>query len=527
MAALNVVSNTEENTLPIAFAPAALDLPLKVSDPEVISELEKHPAGPDRERFGLTALRLGVLALRQARGELDAVAVRDAGRKILHDLELLFQDRGGKIADELATALRRFFDPGSGELPRRLESLLKQDGELERFLRQHVGPDGSTLAKTLDQHLEPLSRLLDPEEAHGLKAQIASMLNAVLDDQRNRILREFSLDNEGSALSRLLRKVTEDNGKLSGDVKTLVDELANEFSLDKPDSALCRLVKTVEDANGLIGRSLTLDDENSPLSRLKRELQSTINGLVRENAVFQNEVREALIKLQTQRETAAKSTLHGHTFEQQFGQLLSAEAMRLNDICESTGNSTGTVAYCKIGDFVTTLGSDSAAPGTRIVWEAKSDKSYDLARALRELDQARKNRHAQVGIFVLAKDAAPGGLEPFARYGTNLVIVWDPEDSSTDIYVKAAYSLARALVIRENHESVETEQALRTIDVATRAIEKQLAHLDDIRKWAQTVRNNGDNIASRAERMRDELTKEIDVLDRQVNGLKTSGARAA
>ncbi|HZU41233.1 MAG TPA: hypothetical protein VE994_01075 [Terriglobales bacterium] len=100
----------------------------------------------------------------------------------------------------------------------------------------------------------------------------------------------------------------------------------------------------------------------------------------------------------------------------------------------------------------------------------------------------------------------------------HLVTVWDPQ---------AAYSLARALVIRENHESVETDQALRAMDVATRAIEKQLAHLDDIRKWAQTVRNNGDNIASRAERMRDELAKEIDVLDRHVNSLKSSGARAA
>ncbi|MCL4851247.1 MAG: hypothetical protein KJZ78_07660 [Bryobacteraceae bacterium] len=522
-----LVENTGGYTSAVACAPATLDLNLRVSDPEVISEVEKHLAGADRERYGLTALRLGVLALRQARGELDAVAVRDAGNRILHDLELLFRERGGKIADDLASALRRFFDPASGELPRRLESLLQQDGELERFLRQHVGPDGSTLAKTLDQHLEPLSRLLDPEEAHGLKAEIESMLNAVLDDQRNRILREFSLDNEASALSRLLRRVTEDNGKLTGDVKTLVDELANEFSLDKPDSALCRLVKTVEDANGLIGRSLTLDDETSPLSRLKRELQSTINGLVRENAEFQKEVRDALTKLQTQRETAAKSTLHGHTFEEQVGELLNAEATRLNDICESTGNSTGTIAYCKTGDFVTTLGPDSAAPGTRVVWEAKSDKSYDLARALQELEQARKNRHAQVGIFVFAKDAAGGGLEPFARYGNNLVIVWDPEDNSTDIYPKAAYSLARALVIRENHESVETEQALRAIDVAARAIEKQLAHLDDIRKWAQTVRNNGDNIASRAERMREDLAKEIDVLDCQVNGLKTSGARAA
>jgi hypothetical protein len=132
--------------------------------------------GADRERYALSGLRLGVLALRQARGELDAVVVRDAGQKIVLDLESLFRERGGKITDDLTNALRQFFDPASGELPRRLESLLKQDGELERFLRQHVGPESSTLAKTLDQHLEPLLRLLDPEEGQGLKMRIEAIV---------------------------------------------------------------------------------------------------------------------------------------------------------------------------------------------------------------------------------------------------------------------------------------------------------------------------------------------------------------
>ena len=96
----------------------ALTLELNVSDPEVVSELERCATGPDRERYALSALRLGVLALRQARGELDAVVVRDAGQKIVQELESVFRERGGKIADDLTTALSHFFDPDSGELPR-------------------------------------------------------------------------------------------------------------------------------------------------------------------------------------------------------------------------------------------------------------------------------------------------------------------------------------------------------------------------------------------------------------------------
>jgi hypothetical protein len=508
------------------LSPATLDLNLSVSDPEVVFELEKYAVGGARQHYALTALRLGTLALRQARGELDAVAVRDAGQDIIHDLESLLRERGGKIADDLSGALRQFFDPASGELPRRLESLLKQDGEFERFLRMHVGPESSTLTKTLDHHLEPVLRLLDPEEAHGLKARIESMLNGVLDDQRSRILREFSLDNEESALSRLLRKVTENNGKLGGDVRALVDELADEFSLDDPGSALSRLVKKVEDAQGLIGKSLTLDDENSPLSRLRRELKATIDGLVEDNAKFQTEVREALTKLQTQREMAAKSTLHGHTFEEQLGDLLTTEAVRLNDIYEGTGNATGAITYCKIGDFIITLGPDSAAAGVRIVWEAKSNKAYDIAAARAELDQARKNRQAQIGVFVFSKEAAPVGIEPFARYGNDLVVVWDAEDRATDLFVKAAYSVGRALVVRESHESAQSEAAVHAIELATRAIEKQLEHLGQIKTWGESVRKNGENIADRAGKAQEALQKQVEELDRQVEALKTGKAGA-
>jgi len=92
--------------------------------------------------------------------------------------------------------------------------------------------------------------------------------------------------------------------------------------------------------------------------------------------------------------------------------------------------------------------------------------------------------------------------------------------------IRIAYSVARALVIRETHESIESEQALNMIDLATRAIEKQLEHLDQIRTWAETVKNNGEKMADRAGRMRADLAREVEALDRQVSGLKTSGAHA-
>jgi hypothetical protein len=230
--------------------------------------------------------------------------------------------------------------------------------------------------------------------------------------------------------------------------------------------------------------------------------------------------------LQAQRVTAAKSTLHGLTFEDRLGVLLTVEASRLNDVYEAVGATTGAISYCKIGDFVITLGPDSAAPNARIVWEAKSNKSYDLAGALKELDQARKNRQAQVGVFVFAKEAAPDGSEPFARYGNDIIIVWDPDDPASDLYVKAAYSVARALVIREAHESAESEAAVAAIEKATLAIEKQLEHLGDIKTWAETVKNSGAKISERAGKLQEALAEQVETLNHQIKALKTAGAQA-
>jgi hypothetical protein len=534
-----------------------LEIRLEVSDPDVVSELRKHPEGAAREDYASSALRLGVLALRQATGELDSTTIRAAAQHMLADLGQLLSHRGADITNEISSALRQYFDPSSGALPQRIEALLRNDGELDRALRAHLAPENSTIAQALSAHFgegSAIFKLLSPTDASGVKAQVEGVLETLHREQREHILQEFSLDNKQSALSRLVAELAASNGELKTDLKTKVDSLVDEFSLDRPDSALSRLVGRVETAHKAItnefsadnehsaiarlsrmlqetsqqiDKHLTLDDDSSALARLKRELLTTIESLVSSNSSFQSEVRTTLATLQARKEEAARSTRHGQTFEEQIGLLIATEGQRLNDPYELAGMTTGAIKNCKTGDFVTTLGPDSAAPGARVVWEAKEDRSYDLKRALAEIELARKNRQAQIGVFVFSKSTAPEGLQPFARYGSDIVIMWDAENTDSDLNVRVAYSVARALVIRENHESIESEQALKAIDVATRAIEKQLEHLDQIKIWAETVRNNGEKVVERAAKMRSDLAKEVDALDRQVNGLKSTGARAA
>lgn len=53
-----------------------LYLHLSITDPEVVQALSEAGEGRDRQEFALTALRIGILSLKAARGTVDARATR-------------------------------------------------------------------------------------------------------------------------------------------------------------------------------------------------------------------------------------------------------------------------------------------------------------------------------------------------------------------------------------------------------------------------------------------------------------------
>jgi hypothetical protein len=476
-------------------------LALEVSDPEVFAELTQHADGEDRERYALAALRVGVLALKSAEGHIDSTSIREAGAALLAEVRELLSARSAEMTERLASTLTQYLDPQSGVLPQRLQSLMRKDGELEHLLRAHVGADDSLLARSLASHLgegSPIFKLLSPTDTSGLLAQLRRSLEDALTEQRQQILREFSLDQQGSALSRLV----------------------GEFSLDDEASAMSRLSKMLSATSEQIGKNLTLDDEASALARLKRELFGAIEQIARGNVEFQMQVREALARIDTRKREQARSTTHGIDFEERLGALVAGEAHRLGDLFEATGGITGAIRQCKKGDFVTELGAESAAAHARIVWEAKEKQSYSLRASLEEIDEARRNRQAQVGVFVFSRKAAPEGIDSLQRHGRDVVVVWDADDPDSDVIVRAAYSLARALVVRENRTNDESRAAMAEIERSARGIERQIAYLDDVRKWAETVKSNGEKIAERSARMADELRREVERLEYQVASMR-------
>jgi hypothetical protein len=534
--------------------PLRLELQLVVTDPDIVRELLKHDDREERNEYALVALKVGVLAIKQASGVLDACTIHDECDRFLKVVNTTLSNHIDSVSSQVGTILGRYFDSTQGEFNQRIDRLVRRDGELETLLSRYLNGDSSSLAQTLEKHIgpnSPLLQMLSPDQRKGILAALQETVDSLLDEHRKAISRQFSLDDKDSALSRLVSEITDQNGTLRKDLATDLESVQKEFSLDNETGALARLVSKVERAhrtilsefsadneqsalsrmarllentNNNIDASLSLDKEHSPLSRLRRELLNVFGDMEKNNKDFQEQVRVTLESLKTRREEAARSTSHGLDFEDSVGEFIQREAQRLGDLFIGTGDTGGTIPRCKIGDFVVVLGPDTAAENSRIVFEAKENKSYTTKDALDELRVARENREAPVGIFVFSRSTAPSAVEPLNRWGQDILVIWDAEDPTTDVYFKAAISMARLMVVQTLKASKESTACIEEIDASVNTLTRDVGILDDIVRMAQTVKNNGENIIGKADSLRKKIEKQLETLREQIGALRAERA---
>ena len=518
-----------------SFAPAtaapvrSVRLQLELDDPEVAAAVLEIPDGPARQRFVCTCLKIGVLSLRAARGLVDGEAIRREGDNLLQQLTERLDKYRGFLESSLTSSLTHYFDPKSGLFSLRVENLVKDDGELANVIRGQVAAVQQELHGTLDRFIGENSAflaLLAPGESNQLLAAMRRTVDDVLQAERAAILGQFSLDDPASALSRLVRDLTATHGSLTDALATKMEAVVGEFSLDRPDSALSRLVGRVEAAQKEITREFSLDNAESALSRLRNEVQTQLATLGAAQQAFQQQVVGLLSSMTARKEAESRSTTHGAVFEEEVGRALRDLAGPAGDVVEECGTTTGLIPKSKVGDFVVTLSPDSAAPGARIVVEAKESAAYDLHKTLEEADVARRNRDAGVGLFVHSTQTAPAGLAPLARYGSDFVVVWDPGDPATDVILRAGYLAAKAMSLRAAQRSRSEAASFLTIDKAVETIRKQLDGFGEIKTHSETVGSAAKKILERVRIMSEAIEKQVDVLAEQVAAVKADAGDA-
>jgi len=500
-------------------------LHLSVTDPETIAALSESTDGRDRQELALTALKIGILSLKAARGSVDGTAIRQEGDRLLGTLEERLGKHRELMDEALGGTLRSYFDPASGAFTERVQRLLRHDGELATVIGSQVETARRTLDGLLAQHLgeeSPLRALLSPEDGNAFIAALRTQVQQALELQSEAIGHEFSLDLPDSALSRLVRELKDRHGDLEKSLGERVASVVGEFSLDNKDSALSRLVGRVEQAQGQISEQFSLDNPESGLTRIVQRLDRFESAQRERSHEFEMRVNSLLERIVTRRDDARRSTLHGNEFEQRVGEQLQSWCLAAGDVMDAVGDTSGVISRCKVGDFVATMGSDSAAPGASIVIEAKARGVCTLKTTLEEADLARRNRGASVCLFVHSAQTAPSGLPELHRWGQDIVVIWDAEDAATDVRLKAGFLLAKALCLRANLHEEEEAASLSQMDVAIEAIRKQIAGFEEIKTSATTIVGGGDKILRRARLMEEEIGKRLLSLTSHMDRLRAA-----
>ena len=504
--------------------PKRLFVNIEIDDPIVIEALRSYPAGMARARFVEQALRIGVLAINSANGQIDTDAVRNEGDRLIEELTRLIDTHQSRTSEELEGVLKEYFNPENGRFTENVGRLVSQDGDLQRLLQNHLDQAQTGIQKTIDQLVgqnSPLMQVLNPGEANAFFKQLNTVANAAVEAQNQAILKQFSLDMPESALNRLLNELRTSNTQVGSNLQNHITGVMQEFSLDHEESALNRMLKQIQDASTQIRGEFTLDNEASALARVRRELKDLIEAQNESTQQFQTRISNELSALFARKQEAQRGVQHGNDFESEVLSTLQELFYGGDDQVEAVGLTTGEIPRCRVGDAVITLGCDNAAPGARIVIEAKEDNAYTMGQALREMDTARQNRKAQYGVFVVsAKMPMAAHVGTLRRFDNDIMVVWDAEDRSTDVSLKCAILLAKGLIVRATRERVGFTADLDAMDRAIASILRQIDGFDDVNTSANTIKNGADRILTRARLMRERMEKELDTLTNEIQGLK-------
>ena len=469
-------------------------------------------------QLAIDAWTIGLRALMNAFAQGRESRLQDIGRSLLEDIDQQLKRHVESQQETIAAVLMRFFDPADGQVTQRLSAFVDDDGVLARLLERYLGPQNSVLAEALARQVgesSPLFRKLSPSDSEGLTKTLEEKLREVMNDEHSEFVRALDPLAEDGAVARFLRSLREDLRSADENRAEKLSTALAALDVNDESSLINRLARETEEARQSLILAVNPDLPSSPMAIMKQTLMGLLKeyGELQTKALrqqeerqvrFEQEVREALVRLEEKRAWSRTSPRGGLDFEEAVVGFVTAAVQGAPCVLEATGNSPGLRAKCKKGDLVLQFTEESAYKGAAIVFEAKRDGSFTAQRALAELDIARANRAACAGVFVMAKSHVPDGFPLFARFGSNVLVVWDDEDQSTDPYLHAAILLGLGLAVRSQRSGDEGDLgALRDLEGR---IEDELQRLGKMEKYNQSIRRGSEGLA-------DEIRKAQHALD--------------
>ncbi len=462
----------------------------------------------DAQRAGLAghAWELGLRAVLSAHRLAEEARLADIGKALVEEVDAELDEYVQKQQEAMVQTLQRFFDPRDGQVTTRIESFLKDGGELTRALDKFLGPEHGALATTLAKSLgenSPLLRRLSPTDSEGVVALVEARVKDALEANRAAVAKALDPVVPDGAVARFLTTLRKDLEKADSD-RTKQLALATK-ALDPADdtSLLSKLVRETKDARKEISRAMNADAPDSALGLLKTSLttmfekhaKTQTEALAAFDARQQKldaDLREIAARLEERKRGDAQAPRGGRKFEEAVRAFTVHALAGAPLLVEATGDTVGSRSACRKGDQVARFHAESIYAGAAIVIEAKREQRYTVAKALEELEIGRSNRTAQAGVFVMARSHVAEGFPTFARYGNDVLVVWDETDERTDPYLQAALFLALGLATRQRRGADQGNlEALADVE---QRIERELKRHDRMRSLSESIQKKSEEL---------------------------------
>jgi len=190
----------------------SLELLLRITEQTVLKYLYSFDE-LIREEKALEALRVGVIAIQSASPSLDTKVVDEKFNEVKSTIDGFLTNFQG----DLKTKLEDYFKSGSGTVPRSLDIFFGDNGTLSSMLNKYFNSDGGKLQQLIQDQIGPSStfvKSLDPSNKESYLSKLEEFIKNHLQEKTDNIIREFSLDTNDSALSRLQQTLLNKVGEI-------------------------------------------------------------------------------------------------------------------------------------------------------------------------------------------------------------------------------------------------------------------------------------------------------------------------
>lgn len=329
-----------------------------------------------------------------------------------------------------------------------IKNLTIADGELAQYLSTKEGAEQVLLLIELIETAMQIQRMAntsaDVKELNSVAKQVRETMKTAGDDAFNDLqkLIEGQGENKPGTLINLLKT-------------KLIDQVITELDPTK---------------------------ETSPFHSINEQLVALLAKSAGEKATA---------------ESYANSREKGIDFEELLDQMIQLEAVVHGDDAQFTGDFPSPSGE-KTGDEVVTINpAVTNNEEIRIVWEAKTDRSYkDTKGRLKrdkvasELDDAMSNREAICGVFVSDARGVDMTKQPAWQEfdGNKLIIVLDDENPDQRL-IRMAYLWSRWIVLR-SQEQEEGELDFAAIERVIASLQREFDGLANLKRLHTPIETN-------------------------------------